>query len=92
MHEAVVTKVQDQALGFVKAHTTGFNILIQPAQISLWGLLPSDRSILPPNLVSSANLLIFLQAYKSLLQTLKKTSPRMEPCVIELVTDHQPDI
>lgn len=44
MHGVIAAKVQDSAVGLVKAHTFGLSSLIQPVQIPLLGL-PTLRQI-----------------------------------------------
>ncbi|KAM9656072.1 uncharacterized protein ACIBXB_008597 [Morphnus guianensis] len=56
--------------------------------------LPSSRSTLPPNLVSSANLLTVhsIPLSKSLIKTLNRMGPNTEPWGTPLVTCHQLDL
>jgi len=55
--EVVVAKVHDLTLGLVELHPIGLSLVTQPVQISLNDLPTPGKSILPPSLVSSANLL-----------------------------------
>ncbi|KAK4823633.1 LOW QUALITY PROTEIN: hypothetical protein QYF61_004366 [Mycteria americana] len=90
LHGVVVTQVQDPALSLVEPHTTGLSPLIQPVQIPL-AFVPSSRPTLPPNLVSSANLLRVhsMPSSRSFIKVLNRTGPSTEPWGTPLVTGRQ---
>ncbi|KAK4828429.1 LOW QUALITY PROTEIN: hypothetical protein QYF61_026525 [Mycteria americana] len=93
LHGVVVTQVQDLTLGLVEPHTIGLSPSVQPVQIPL-AFLPSSRSTLPHNLVSSANLLRArsIPSSRSLIKILNKTGPKTEPWGTPLVTGRQLDL
>jgi len=76
-----VTKVQDLPLGLVERHPIGLRPVIQSIQILPRALLPPGTSTLPPNLVSSANLLrvhsvpLSRSSVKILNKTVTSTNP-----------------
>ncbi|KAK4817624.1 LOW QUALITY PROTEIN: hypothetical protein QYF61_021527, partial [Mycteria americana] len=93
LHGVVVTQVQDLALSFVEPHTIDLSPWIQPVQVPL-AFLPSSRSTLPHNLVSSANLLRVhsIPLSRSLIKILNRTGPSTEPWGTPLVTGRQLDL
>ncbi|KAK4825953.1 LOW QUALITY PROTEIN: hypothetical protein QYF61_003471 [Mycteria americana] len=93
LHGLVVVQVQDLALGLVEPHTIGLGPWIQPVQVPLQSL-PALKSTLPPNLVSSANLLRVhsIPSSRSLIKILNRTGPSTEPWGTLLVTSWQVDL
>ncbi|KAK4823665.1 LOW QUALITY PROTEIN: hypothetical protein QYF61_005017 [Mycteria americana] len=93
LHGVVVTQVQDLALSLLESHKIGLGPSIQPIQIPL-AFLPSSRSTLPHNLVSSANLLRVhsIASSRSLIKILNRTGPSTEPWGTPLVTSCQVDL
>ncbi|KAK4831743.1 LOW QUALITY PROTEIN: hypothetical protein QYF61_018873 [Mycteria americana] len=89
LHGVVVTQVQDLALSLVEPHTIGLGPLIHTVQNPL-AFLPSRRSMLPPNLLSSANLLRAhsIPSSRSLIKILNRTGSKTEPRRTSLVTGH----
>ncbi|KAK4816403.1 LOW QUALITY PROTEIN: hypothetical protein QYF61_016720 [Mycteria americana] len=93
LHGVVVTQVWDPAPSLVEPHIIGLVPSIQPVQIPLV-FLPSSRSTLLPNLVSSANLLRVhsICLARSLIKILNRTGPNTEPWGTSLVTGRQLDL
>ncbi|KAK4827727.1 LOW QUALITY PROTEIN: hypothetical protein QYF61_021155 [Mycteria americana] len=90
LHGVVVTQERDPTLSLVEPHRVGPSPSIQPVQIPL-AFLPSSRSTLPHDLVSSANLLRVnsIPSSRSLIKMLNRTGPNAEPWGTPLVTGCQ---
>ncbi|KAK4810817.1 hypothetical protein QYF61_008789 [Mycteria americana] len=91
LHGVVVTKVQDLALGLVESHTIASAHRSSLSRSLCRDFLPSSRSTLPHNLVSSANLLRVhsIPLSRSLIKILNRTGPNTEPWGTPLVTGRQ---
>ncbi|KAK4826427.1 hypothetical protein QYF61_008960 [Mycteria americana] len=90
LHGVVVAQVQDLALSLVEPHTTGPSLSSLSRSLCR-AFLPSSRSTLPHNLVSSASLLRvhLIPSSRSLIKISNKTGPKTEPWGTPLVTGHQ---
>ncbi|KAK4813337.1 hypothetical protein QYF61_026500 [Mycteria americana] len=94
LHRVVVTQVQDPALSLVDLIQLALAHRSSLSRSLCRAFLPSSRSTLPHNLVSSANLLRVhsIPSSWSLIRILNRTGPNTEPWGTSLVTGYQLDL